>query len=889
LDRAGTLEGRSPEAAIDRFASFGAAPALITLRGTRLEAISYAVLAEKVRSLAAGFAAHRIGSEAVVALIAPNSFDWVIARLALAAVGAVAVALDDLATEAELAALVRDCGCRHALTSTQHAPMIRAVDPAIALWVMGEGPAPEGTRHWRELFLAPSASSLIGCFEGPALFTYTSGTTGPPKGFLLSYANLAANLVPLTEAGLVGKGDRVLLPLPLHHIYPLLVGLLTPLSAGAAVVFPEAIAGPQLVQAIRLADVSAIVGVPRLYAALASGLEAQIAARGPLVHGLFHIAIAATIELRRRFGFDAGRWVFRPLRARLGPKLRLLVSGGAHLDAETLWPLVGMGFEVRSGYGLAETASIFTGNLPSAERLESEGKPFQGGLMRIAAPDEDGVGEIELQGANICASYRNPEHDRDAFTDDGWFRTGDLGRIDRKGFLYVTGRCKETIVLGGGKKINPETLEHIYGSSPYIREIAVLERQGSLVALVVPQFETAQAGPSVRFDATIRVALASQSRFLPSYERLAGFALSSEPLPRTRLGKYRRFLLPALYERALMGQAAPLLRAPSPEDEALLANAPARRLYDILLARYKGRVSLDANPQLDLGIDSLEWIALSLALEQAGLRVPERAFADCRTVRDLLRSAEAPGEMIAPEPRDIDEDWLGPSGAALTALGFALYLINRILVRVLFRLRIQGAEHLPAAGPYMLAANHASDLDALVIMAALDYRRARRLYWAGDAVRLFRRRWLNPLWRALHVFPADDRFPGKVLAAGEAVLARGNDLAWFPEGWRTPDGRIQRFHPGIGRILARTRVPVLPIHISGTFEVWPRYRRLPRLGPVGVSIGQPVQVDSLLRAISGETQEQRIADGLRDAIAALEAPATASPMSRAQRLDRGAP
>ena len=142
-----------------------------------------------------------------------------------------------------------------------------------------------------------------------------------------------------------------------------------------------------------------------------------------------------------------------------------------------------------------------------ANGLESEGRPFQGGHLRIAEPDQDGVGEIELRGPNVFRGYlNNSQANQAAFTSDGWFRTGDLGRLDRDGFLYVTGRRGETITLGGGKKAHPEALEELYGDSPYIREIAILERQGSLVALVVPELTATRTGPSTHIDDAIRVA-----------------------------------------------------------------------------------------------------------------------------------------------------------------------------------------------------------------------------------------------------------------------------------------------------------------------------------------------------------------------------------------------
>src|SRR5690606_26352648 len=361
--------------------------------------------------------------------------------------------------------------------------------------------------------------------------------------------------------------------------------------------------------------VAIMIGVPRLYTALVGGLEGRVAARGTLAKRLFQALVALSALLRRRFGIKAGRILLGSLHRQIGPDLRVMISGGAQLEPAVFRRLEALGWEVLSGYGLAETASIFTGNVPGAKVIGSEGRPLKGGEIRIAPPAEgepgpEGEGEILLRGASVFAGYRNnPEANAAAFTEDGWFRTGDLGRLDERGFVYVTGRSKELIVLGGGKNVFPEELEKIYGDSPYFRELAVLERNGALVALIVPDAEAMRASGYTRVEDVVRVTLADKGRALPSYQRLSGFAVSREPLPRTRLGKYQRFRLGELYERARRGETRPRPPALSPEDRALIAGGPAAEVWKILTERYTERgLSMDASPTLDLGVDSLEWM-----------------------------------------------------------------------------------------------------------------------------------------------------------------------------------------------------------------------------------------------------------------------------------------
>lgn len=473
---------------------------------------------------------------------------------------------------------------------------------------------------------------------------------------------------------------------------------------------------------------------------------------------------------------------------------------------------------------------------------------------------------------------------RAIFTQDRWFRTGDLGRLDARGFLYVTGRLKETLVLGGGKKIHPEELEKVYGASPYIQEIAVLEQDGSLVALVLPNLAAIGETTSIRAADVIRIALMTHAQALPSYQRLAGFALAREPLPRTRLGKYQRFLLPALYQQAHAGTVAASRLGSTPDELALPQDPRARQIFDFIKARYPDKpLSLNASPLLDLGIDSLEMVGLSLALEeQFGLRLDEAEATRATTVGELLRIGLASSRALGSDPPPSAQDaspseamrWIAPAGRSLECLAGLGHGLNWLAMRLLFRARLEGMENLPSVGCYVLTPNHASNLDPLVLAALLGRARRRMLYWGGDANRFFPRPWLRPWLRALHVFPVDEHRPAQALTLAKAVLARGQALIWFPEGWETPDGNLQAFLPGIGRVVKETGARAVPVHIFGTFAALPRYRKLPRPSRVRVVIGRALSFEALTAAGSGETEEQRIANALHDAVAALNTAAT---------------
>jgi long-chain acyl-CoA synthetase len=856
-------------------AARGGSPAVIASGEQNVVIWDCATLAGNATQLTDRLHARFLGRGARVALWAPNSPIWIAAALGVLGAGAVLVPFDDQADEAELEAVLAHSGARLVLTTEPHQTASREILSryGVESWLLDAAIAGQSTPIPQETF-----AQLYPCADAdPAALLWTSGTTGSPKAFFLTHGNITANVEALRALAVVGPEDRALLPLPLHHAYPFVVGMLTTLTSGTAIVLPGGVTGPLIMKALTDGEATVIVGVPRLYDALLAIIQSRIEDHGLVLKLAWRGLLRFAIAVERTTGVRLGCALFASVRRAIAPRLHYMVSGGARLERDTAEILEALGWTVLSGYGLAETASTFTGNSPNNRRAGSAGRALAGGQIRISAPDAEGIGEIELKGPSVTQGYvDNAVANAEAFTPDGWFRTGDLGYVDPDGFLFVTGRAKEILVLGGGKKINPEDLERVYGRAPGIREVAVLEEDGALVALVRPDPVKLRARGAMNVRDGTRIVLGERALDLPSYQRLSGFAVTDQPLPRTRLGKYRRFLLRDLYARALAGGPRRAVRILDEADTALLQNPTAAAAWALLRDRFPGRaVDLDVDPSLELNLDSFAWMELEIALEaRTGVRLTEADIAAIGTLRDLLRlcveriARRASAEETSALAWNI-ERWLAPAGILLTAAGLVLYAVNWVVMRCCFRLRVSGLGHLPANGAYVITPNHVSDLDAMAIAAALPLSRVRHVYWAGDVVRLFYNGVARTLCRAVHLFPVDEKYPDAAVATAARVLENGRVQVWFPEGWRSPDGNLQRFLPGIGQLLRRTGAPAVPTWIEGAFEALPRGHRVPRFRRISLAFGPAARLDDLRVEGSGRTDEERIANALRSRVAAL--------------------
>jgi long-chain acyl-CoA synthetase len=639
-----TGEVRTLRTVVDGLSAQDGRPALVEFGPEGAEVWSYGELAGKVRRLAGGLVGAGVERGEPVALFTANRMEWVVACLAVISAGGVVVPLDAQLGDEALGHALADSGVRHVFTTTGQVGRVENVDGRLRTILLDVGE--DDGRSWSYLLTDEDVDlPPIESGDGAALF-YTSGTTGAAKGVPLSHANLVFQIESLLGADLVSEEDRVLLPLPLHHVYPFVMGMLTPLAAGLPVIMPQSLTGPQLVRALREGEATLMVGVPRLYGALYSGIEERVGSGGRLAATLFKGGVGLCVRLRRLTGWDAGGLVLRPLRKRFGPKLRVLASGGAALDPDLAAKLEGLGWRVAVGYGLTETAPLLTLNPPDGKELGSVGRPVSGVEIRLdpsSLPVESveggrkgtsrKEGEILARGPNVFSGYRyRPEETSKVFDADGWFRTGDLGYFDDDGYLYITGRASTLIVTPGGKNVQPEPVEAAYLENPSIREIGVLQKDGRLVALIVPAMEGIRHQNDI--SPAIRQAVEEGSKRLPSYQRISDYAISREPLEYTRLGKLRRHVLGERYERArsgeesqdkvVVGPVAP--EEMSGEDRALLEDPAAMGVWELLADRYPDRrLAPETSPQLDLDIDSVSLYTSPSPRDISGSRMPSSA------------------------------------------------------------------------------------------------------------------------------------------------------------------------------------------------------------------------------------------------------------------------
>jgi long-chain acyl-CoA synthetase len=904
---------RTLESLVDFLPKRGDKTSMLALYKEGAKKWSYSQLGDHALWLAHGLRKIGIRSGEHVGLLAGVRFESVVVSLGVIKTGAVIMPLDVQTSPDMLIRIIKDSGAEYIFTTMDYVDQIRdaLAEIKVKIYVIDIESSDEADNvtSWRKLLMDETGESVKIEPDDPAVLFYTSGTTGPPKGVPLTHKNLAFQLNTVIKTQMVTERDRVFLPLPLHHVYPFVIGTLVPLSLGLAIIIPQSLTGPQILRAICEGEVTTVIGVPRLYRALYSGIDARAGSAGKIVGTLFNIDLALCIWLRQKFGLRPGKLFLRSLHNRFGLQLSILACGGAALDTELAWKLEGLGWKVGIGYGLTETSPLLTLNPPGRARLGSVGKVIEGVQVRIDSIGKPGesedtygqsthknrkYGEILAKGPSVFSGYLNmPEKTREVLTGDGWFRTGDLGYFDEDGYLYVTGRISTMIITESGENIQPDEVEEVYDAHVFIKETGVFQRENKLVAVIVPEMGEIRRHAQGDIEEIIVKAVREQSKKLASYKRISDYAVTQESLARTRIGKIRRHLLPGRYEEAKTGEkigkvkAGPIpIREMSDRDRALLEDKGARKVWDWLAERYREqRLTPDTDTQLDLEVDSLEWLNITMEIRQhTGIELDEKAIARIETIRDLLSevaefslSGETAHQFPALDrPESVlsnrQKQWLKPLSPGMLVIAHFLFKVNQALVKKFFKLEVKGLENLPEEGQFIFTPNHVSYLDSFVIAAAFSFDRMTRTYWAGWTGAAFANPFNSFVSRLAQTIPIDpEKGVFSSLAFAAAVIKQGKNLVWFPEGTRSPNGKLLPFKPGIGILLERFQVRVVPVFIHGTYEAMPVGRLRIRRAPVKIAFGHPLDTKDLEKEGMGDEAKDRIVAALHNRIIELGA------------------
>lgn len=380
--------------------------------------------------------------------------------------------------------------------------------------------------------------------EKMGVMLFTSGTTAMSKAVMLSHKNIVTNVMDIIQRFDLNEEDRFLSFLPLHHVFECTVGFLYPISIGGSICFCEGV--KHMAENIKEFDITAMISVPAVFDIIYRKVMKTIEKKGKLEAIKKGKKIS---NLLLKIKIDVRKQLFKEIHESLGPKLKLVVTGGAALDPETEAGFNDLGFDVEQGYGLTETSPVIAAETPKCRRLGSIGKCFPSVEVKIDNPDENGVGELMAKGPSIMIGYyENDEATKKALDADGWFHTGDLARIDEDGYIYISGRKKSVIVLNNGKNVFPEEIETLLNKVEGIKESFVYEKKEDgdvkVCVKIVYDKEIIKELYNIEGEDEIREFLWGKvkdvNRLMPKYKYVREMIITEEELIKTTTLKIKR-------------------------------------------------------------------------------------------------------------------------------------------------------------------------------------------------------------------------------------------------------------------------------------------------------------------------------------------------------------
>ncbi len=774
---------------------FGTKDALIIRPGFRTRAWSYRDLNDVVPRVARYLSDRGVKRGDRVVIWGVNRPEYGIAFLAALRLGAILVPLEANYAAEFAVKIAERTRASAAIVSSQ--TLARAKSLGLPLHEMER--LPDLARECTPL----EKAALTG--DDLAEVVFTSGTTGDPKGAMLTHRNILSNAIAATQIFPIGPKMRLLSFLPLSHMFEQLGGFFCVLLAGASVIYPTSRQPAVVRRTFKERKVSMVLITPAVVKSLMLAIERSAEAQGKkeLFEKLRRVA--------RRLPMGLRRVVFFSVHRQFGGRFRYIISGGAALDPALGESWRELGIDVIQGYGTTECSPGLTFNRVELNRLGSVGTPLPGVEIKIGTD-----GEVLARGPNVFKGYwENEEATRAVLDEDGWYHTGDLGEIDKDGFLWLRGRKKDMIVLADGTNVYPEDIENALAADPRIEALATPLRPAvaTVVGLQLP-------GEDIQVHAVFLVKdkdqVASIVRDtnvkLSGSQQIRGWTIWPEDeFPTTPTQKVKkRFVVEHLLTMGRVDQA----RAVTGDQAATRTLSDVERVITQVTNLPPAAVHPGATLSADLGLDSLGRVDLLGAIEEElGAYVDEAALEPNATVAELERMVDA--------ARDVKRD-TGIYGWPLSPLvrSFGLLLQQTLiypLVHIFYKVKVTGQEKLVGLrGPVMFAPNHCLHWDNGIILMAIP------LSWR---------------WKLAVAAAADDVFGNKLNGFASSVLANAFPLARegairrslellgarldrqfsvliYPEGKLTIGGPMQPFKSGTGLIAVEGATPVVPMKLK---------------------------------------------------------------------------
>ena len=635
--------------------------------------------------------------------------------------------------------------------------------------------------------------------ETTAVIIYTSGTTGSPKGVMLSFKNLIANLDGVTKnVPIFTPEKQTLMLLPLHHIFPLAGTMMAPLTSGGSIAMSPTMQSDDVKQTLKDNEVNIIVGVPRFYELLYRGIKAKIDSSF-LAKNLYKIV--------NLLGSKAiGKIIFKKVHQGLGGHIETFISGGAALNKEVGNFFVTIGLDVLEGFGMTESAPTITFTRPDKIKIGSAGQALPGVTMEIRD------GEVVAKGPNIMKGYYNRPEETAAVLKDGWLHTGDLGTIDSKGFLRITGRKKEIIVLSNGKNINPVELEiKLEKLSSFVKEAAVLMYEEKLHAIIVPNFQGFSEKGVKDIDKYFKdEILPDFNKELSSYKRISKFTITKDEIPRTRLSKIQRFKLPELIDK--------------PEIDRSKTEQPDCEEYHAVKTYLESQIDMDVYPdhhiEYDLGLDSLGKLGFLSFIEQTfGVKIDEEKLFHFPSVKEIVdyikdhklwhkfESINWTATLKEKVNVKLPKSWL---------MQDLIKSLSKRVLKIYFKFKAEGFNKLPES-PFIIAPNHQSHIDGLFISSCMNRSTMKNTFFYAKK-KHFNNWFLKAMAKRNNVIIMDINkdLKGSIQKLAE-VLKMKKNIIIFPEGTRTKTGEMGEFKKTFAILSKELDVPVVPVAINGAY------------------------------------------------------------------------